>query len=117
MTALKTRIETPRAKECIAFYMTFLGMEIVDDWGNRGAILGFDSTPEGQAFLEIAHVDEQRVLDGLSLQFRVDDLGAFEESIRGKVNYTGPTKRPWGSKYLYLTDPAGIQVIVFEGRV
>jgi len=27
----------------------------------------------------------------------------------------GPIQRPWGSRYAYLSDPNGIQVILFEG--
>ena len=117
MIALKTRIETPLAIECIAFYTIYLGMEIVDDWGKKGAILGFESMADRQAFLEIAYSEERKPYDGFSLQFRVSDLAAFEDSVRGKLKYTGPTARPWGSTYLYLTDPTGIKVVVFEGQV
>jgi hypothetical protein len=37
--------------------------------------------------------------------------------IRGKINFSKPEMRPWGSKYLYLVDPIGITVILFEGKL
>ena len=31
------------------------------------------------------------------------------------VAFEGPTKRPWGSTYVYFEDPNLIRVIVYEG--
>ena len=53
----------------------------------------------------------------MSLQFRVSDLARIEPRLQGVVSCEGPSERPWGSVYLYLHDPSGIQVIVYEGEL
>ncbi len=120
MTGMKTRIDTPLFRESLAFYTEHLGMTVLESWdgeGDRGAILGLDPAAEGQAFLELAYADAPRSYDGLSLQFRVRDLAAVAERLRGRLELRGPKKRPWGSTYLYLEDPSGIQVILYEGEL
>ena len=120
MPGLKTRIETPFFQESIAFYSEHLGMTVLESWdehGDIGAILGLGSSTSGEAFLELARVDAPKVYEGLSLQFRVHDLGDIADKLRGHVEFRGPDDRPWGSVYLYLEDPTGIQVILYEGDV
>lgn len=118
-TGLKTRIETPLMRESVAFYTDVIGLEVLSTWdeqGDRGAILGLGGSPGAQAFLEIAHVADGPP-PAVSLQFRVDDLAAVETRLRGRWEYRGPEARPWGSTYLYLRDPAGVQVIIYEGEL
>ncbi|MDA8016638.1 MAG: VOC family protein [Thermoanaerobaculia bacterium] len=117
MTGLKTKISTPRVEESVEFYSRWFGMDVLESWDepeDRGVILGF-STPEAEAFLEIYHCERLGSYDAISLQFRVDSAEAFIRSIRGQVEFRGPTPRPWGSLYVYLTDPSGIQIVVYEG--
>lgn len=117
MTGLKTKISTSLLEESVDFYTRFLGLKVLETWddpGDRGVILGF-STPKAEAFLEIYHAEEPGHFDALSLQFRVDSAEAFVESIRGQIDFRGPTPRPWGSTYVYLTDPSGIAIVVYEG--
>lgn len=52
---------------------------------------------------------------GFSLQFRTEDLRGFRALLPPGTQVRGPVERPWGSTYLYLTDPNGISVVVFEG--
>lgn len=117
MTGLKTKISTPLLDESVDFYTRFLGMKILETWDDpddRGAILGF-STPDAEAFLEIYYAETPGHFEALSLQFRTDSAEAFAESIRGKIEFRGPTPRPWGSTYVYLQDPSGIGIVVYEG--
>lgn len=120
MTGLKTRIETPLLQESIAFYRDVVGMEIIESWdddGDRGAILGFGSSASGGAFIEIAHSETTASFEGISLQFRVTDLDGIARRLDGRWDFKGPVTRPWGSVYLYLKDPAGVQVILYEGEL
>ncbi len=117
MTGLKTRIETPFIQESITFYTKYVGMTVLELWGENGAILGLGSSIQGEAFLELAYIETPKTYEGLSLQFRVDSLAAIVKKLRGKVNFRGPKKRPWGSTYLYFEDPTGILVILYEGKL
>ena len=117
MTGLKTKISTPRLQESVDFYTRYFGMKVLETWdepGDRGVTIGF-STPEAEAFLEIYYAEELGSYDAISLQFRVDDAKAFADGLHGRLEFRGPTPRPWGSLYVYLTDPSGIQVVVYEG--
>ncbi len=120
MTGLKTRIETRFFQESIAFYSKHLGMTVLESWdenGDKGVILGLGSSAEGEAFLELAYVETRTTFAGISLQFRVHDLDVFVDRLRGHLEFQGPEERPWGSKYLYLQDPTGVQVILYEGEL
>jgi uncharacterized glyoxalase superfamily protein PhnB len=70
---------------------------------------------EEGAFLEIYEGPEGPGFAGLNLQFKTKDLAGFRSLVPAGVEVRGPVKRPWGSTYLYLTDPNGISVMVFEG--
>ena len=115
--SLKTKISTPKYLATRQFYEQIFGMTVAEEWdepGDLGAILAL---PQGrqEAFLEVYHADQPSSFDGLSLQFRVENLDAFVATLPGDLPFEGPTPRPWGSTYLYLRDPNDIQIIVFEG--
>lgn len=117
MLSLKTKISTPKLTETRDFYSRVFGMQVLEAWddpGDRGVILGFGDVA-GEALLEIYHAETPHDFSGLSLQFRVEALSAFVGSLSADVPRHGPVPRPWGSAYLYLTDPNGIAVIVYEG--
>lgn len=119
-TGLKVRIETDLFDECLQFYTHHLGMNTLESWDrgdDRGAILGFNTATKGEAFLELAYEASPKSYEGLSLQFRVPNLTSVENKLRECVEYAGPKERPWGSSYLYLTDPAGVSVIIFQGKL
>jgi len=120
MTGLKTRLETPFLQESIAFYTEYLRMTVLESWdenGDKGVILGLGDSVEGEAFLELAYVDASKTYAGFSLQFRVDNHAGIAERLRGHWAFRGPEERPWGSTYLYMEDPSGVQVIVYEGEL
>jgi catechol 2,3-dioxygenase-like lactoylglutathione lyase family enzyme len=117
MPSLKTKITTQRLADTRAFYESLFGLAVVEEWddpGDKGVILQF---PGGhrEALLEIYDGQAAQHFAGLSLQFRVDDVESFAAGLPAGVNFEGPSRRPWGSTYLYLRDPNGIQVIVYEG--
>lgn len=120
MTGLKTRIETPLLTQSVGFYTEYLEMTVLESWdgeNDAGAILGLGSSIQGEAFLELARSEIPRDYSGLSLQFRVRDVAAFADRLRPHLAFRGPVPRPWGSKYLYLQDPSGIQIILYEGKL
>ncbi len=116
-TALKTKIITPKLEETRNFFVSCLGMRVVEEWqeaNDVGCILALSG--EGlDAMLEIYKGPQSEGFAGLSLQFRTENLLAFKAGLSPSIECRGPTKRPWGSSYLYLTDPNGISVIVYDG--
>ncbi len=115
--SLKTKIITPRFVETRDWYRDLLGLELLEAWDepdDRGCILGV-AGPDGQAFLEIYHTAGEMRFEGLSLQFRVPDIGDFPAPAEDRFDRRGPEDRTWGSRYLFFTDPNGISVIVFSG--
>ena len=120
MTGLKMRVETPFLQEAIGFYTRHIGMTVIESWdegGDKGAILGLADSSRGEAFLELGYTAVTRTYTGVSLQFRVQDLSAVAARLQRQWEFRGPEERPWGSTYLYLKDPAGVQVIVYEGEL
>lgn len=115
--SLKTKIVTARLSKTREFYTRLLGLRVVEEWnedGDVGCIVAFDAS-DGQAFLELYEGSADHDYSGLSLQFRTEDLSAFQAGLPADVDARGPASRPWGSTYLYLSDPNGISVVVFEG--
>ncbi len=119
LTAIKTRIETDRLDETLHFYAKVLGLQIIREWneeGDSGAILGLTDV-DAHGFLEIASVPDKTDLARTCLQFRTDNLDDFLIKLAGISEHCEPEEKPWGSTYVYLTDPAGNRVIVFEGDI
>lgn len=114
---LKTKISTPEYESTRRFYETVFAMTVVEEWNDPDDLGVILALPGGrqEAFLEIYYVSEPAGLDGVSLQFRVARLDDFMAGLPDGTDYEGPVERPWGSTYLYLHDPSGIQVVVFEG--
>ena len=112
--AIKTRIETKYYELSIRFY-TALGLKILTQWhqGNdQGAILTLPGTEFAQ--LEIAYSPSAQSNPALSLQFEVDDIHQTLTELPDLAVISGPVQRPWGAQYIYLADPEGNQVILFQ---
>ena len=119
LTGIKTRIRTDRFDETVHFYTEILGLKIICEWNDEadtGAILGLPDA-DAKACLEIASLPQAAVSAGVCLQFRTDHLNRSIQELAGKYQHSLPDVKPWGSTYIYLRDPAGNQVIVFEGDV
>ena len=116
VTAVKTRLNTALFEESMVFYMEIIQLPLVTSWnddGDKGAIFGSNG-----GYIELGSSEVAIVFSSaLSLQFRVDDIDAFAASIANKWPYEGPVDRPWGSRYLYLTDPNGVSIIVYQGEI
>jgi len=116
LTGIKTRIETTDVRAMVKFYTQIIGLTVIQNWDEQsGAILGFDTN--SNSFLEIAFAQEPKLLPNLTLQYRVDSISDFLNKIDGLWDHSKATPRPWGSIYVYLEDPNGVQVIVFEGDI
>lgn len=70
----------------------------------------------GGAYLEIyeGETDTPDAYLGAGLQFRVADVDAFTAGLKGKWPCEGPKDRPWGARYLYLRDPNGVAIVVYD---
>ena len=117
-SVLKTKIVTPLLGETRDFYVNGLGMGVVEEWrdgADAGCILALADS-RGEAVLEICEGSESTSFAGLSLQFRTDDLESFRTRLPATIEVRGPVEKPWGSSYLYLTDPNGIAVVVYQEK-
>lgn len=115
--SLKTKIVTTRFNETRDWYRHLLQLQILEEWdepGDRGCILGLGGSAR-EALLEVYAGKNSADFSGLSLQFRVTDVGRFVIPDEPRFAVRGPEDRPWGSRYLFLTDPNGISVIIFSG--
>lgn len=115
--SLKTKITTPKLAETRDYYVSLFDMVVVEEWDSlddKGVILAFRNGRE-EAFIEIYDGEAVHDFSGLGLQFKSGDLNAFVEGLDPDVERRGPVERPWGSRYLYLTDPNGVAIIVYEG--
>ncbi len=113
---MKTKITTPLWRECRDFYCGLLGLKVLEQWdldGDRGVILGFGAPPH-TACLELYGATAAASVCGAELQFKVENLQDFLDSVPDYFSFDGPTARPWGAVYAYFTDPAGTAVVVFE---
>ncbi|BDX00416.1 VOC family protein [Maricaulis maris] len=110
---LKTRIDTNEFEAMEQFYRTVLGLAVADAWdenGDRGVIF---SVPGGGQ-IELGDVADAPDPAGLSIQIEVEDVAAEQFRIGTTWPTEGPSERPWGLTYLYLTDPSGVDIILYQ---
>jgi len=120
LTGLKIRINTPLLEQSRFFYADLLGMKVIESWDegdDKGVIFGLAGGAQGQAFLELGYAQSPGHYQDISVQIRVNNLEQIIAGLAGKVDFSGPKLRPWGSKYLYLKDPTGVAVILYEGTI
>lgn len=112
-------------KASLEIYQDLLGLPVVEQWDQeegRGAILAVGPA----SFLELAAVarsweghrpefEKPVANDKILVQIRVDSTREWAEHLRGRCAFEGPTPRPWGNTYLYLRDPDGVRVALYEG--
>jgi catechol 2,3-dioxygenase-like lactoylglutathione lyase family enzyme len=108
------------------FYVEVLGLEVVEEWdtpGDRGCIVGLG---EQGGFLEMLapspgnpkhrpEFEEPVVSDKIELQIHVDSVDEWAEHLSGVTGIEGPITRPWGNRYLWIRDPDGVRVALFQG--
>lgn len=130
LLSCKTVIRTKDFKSSKSFYTQLLNLSIIEEYndnnGSRGIIFRFGE--EGSnALLEVSEIKEHHGYyqeqfsenfnnNKSSIQLRTDDVFKWA-SILNKVWETkGPILRPWGSYYLYLSDPDGLQIIIYQEK-
>ncbi|QNM83237.1 VOC family protein [Sphingomonas sabuli] len=117
VVSMKTKIVTPRVEATRDWYRDLFGLTVLEEWNEPndcGCILGLHGTA-GEATLEIYHGCRDYDFSGVGLQFRVEDVDAFAVPADDRFRARGPVSRPWGSRYLFLSDPNGISIVVFSG--
>jgi catechol 2,3-dioxygenase-like lactoylglutathione lyase family enzyme len=115
--SLKTKIVTSRFEETRDWYRDLFHLQLLEEWdgpGDKGCILGLGGSAR-EALLEIYFGEQPGDTGGLSLQFRVTNVDRFSIPDEPRFTSRGPEDRPWGSRYLFLTDPNGISVVIFSG--
>ena len=127
LVSLKTTIRTKDFELSKMFYSKILNCKVVeeyDDDGSRGCILKIGG--EGSnAYLELSEIDSNHYYfnpsfkntfqnDKIDLQIKTDSIVFWTERLTKLWKVRGPVDRPWGSKYLYLRDPDGLQIIIYE---
>ncbi len=131
LLSLKTTIRTKDYKASKTFYTQVLGLEIVQEYndgdGSKGSILRFGH--EGSnAFFEISEISQDHYYhhesfdmslanDKIDIQLRTNDIEYWADRLKDKCDTRGPVLRPWGSYYLYLRDPDGLQIIIYEEKI
>jgi catechol 2,3-dioxygenase-like lactoylglutathione lyase family enzyme len=124
--SLKTMLRCRDLAASRRFYVDLLGLDVVEEWndpGDKGCIVGFGA---GGGLLEMLAVDadhaqhqpafaELAANDKIELQIRVDSVDAWAKRLDGTSDLEGPVTRPWGNRYLWLRDPDGVRVALFQG--
>ena len=54
--------------------------------------------------------------DKTDIQLRTDNVEYWATRLKEKWNARGPVLRPWGSHYLYLRDPDGLHIIIYQEK-
>ncbi len=130
LLSLKTVIRTKNFEASRIFYTQVLNLEITEEYndgnGSKGLIVRFG--PEGSnAFLEISEITANHSYyqeafsqsvenDKTDIQLRTDNVKYWAALLKEKWDARGPILRPWGSYYLYLRDPDGLQIIIYQEK-
>jgi len=128
LQGVKTVIRTRDFDESKNFYSHFLNLTIVEEYddknGSRGCILGF-SGKMNNAFIEISEIKSSHSIyqpafdrrldhDKIGIQIKTNSVDYWTEKLNEVWETEGPIDKPWGSKYLYLRDPDGINIIIYQ---
>ncbi len=132
LLSLKTVIRTRDFEASKSFYINILNLEITEEYddgnGSRGLILRFGNE-NSNAFIEISEILEShdyyqppfsKVLenDKLDIQLKTNDIDYWANLLKEKQwPARGPVLRPWGSQYLYLRDPDGLHIIIYQEKI
>ncbi|WP_109300257.1 VOC family protein [Aquimarina sp. AU474] len=130
LLSLKTVIRTKDFNASKRFYTQVLNLEIVEKYndgdGSQGLILRYGSE-NSNAFFEISEIssdhyyhqkpfDDKLENDKIDIQLRTENIAYWASHLKEKWIARGPVFRPWGSQYLYLRDPDGLQIIIYQEK-
>ncbi len=128
LSDVKTVIRIKDFKASKKFYSEILGLKIVEEYngekGVQGCILRIGES-SSSSFIEISAIDADHYYfdnsyskdiesDKIDLQIKTNSIDYWENYLKGKWKARGPVDRPWGSRYLYLRDPDGLQIIIYQ---
>ncbi|MDY8137430.1 VOC family protein [Aquimarina sp. 2201CG5-10] len=131
LLSIKTVIRTKDYTASKQFYTEILMLKIAEEYddgdGSRGSILRIGPA-DSNAFIEISEISDHHNYfqqpfsksinnDKIDLQIRTNDVNFWANRLKTySWNSTGPVLRPWGSYYLYLRDPDGLQIIIYQEK-
>lgn len=130
LQGLKTVIRTSDFVRSKNFYIGILDLKIEEEYddenGSRGCILKL-STDKSNALIEISEIkpshdfyqpafDKNIDNDKIGIQIRTNSVDYWTERLNKVWETNGPIDRPWGSRYLYLRDPDGINIIIYQEK-
>ncbi len=126
----KTVIRTMNFAASKEFYTQILNLSVVEEYndnnGSRGLTLRLGE--EGSnALIEISEIKEYHDYyrkpfgaafndDKSSIQIRTNNIFHWASILKESWEARGPILRPWGSQYLYLRDPDGLQIIMYQEK-
>jgi catechol 2,3-dioxygenase-like lactoylglutathione lyase family enzyme len=109
-----------------AFYAGLLGLHPVEEWTEaqgRGCIFALrENGPGCLEIYEMSRADSRYVEaftravanDKIDVQLRVESVDAWVVALRGKWEFVGPVRLPWGQRWLKLRDPDGVLIALYE---
>lgn len=129
LISLKTVIRTKNFEDSKKFYNELLNLNVVEEYddenGSKGCIMSFGF--ESHAFVEISEIKSThsyfqpaftRTVDNdkIDIQIKTESVDFWAEKLKGIWKTRGPVERPWGSRYLYLRDPDGVHIIIYQEK-
>ena len=126
--SIKTAIRARDYRRARRFYEEVLKLEVVDDWdvkADRGCIFGFrgQGSNEVTGFLELTPAldpgpEHEEPAPRVELQLRIASADAWTRRLDELgIAYEGPVDRPWGNRYVWVRDPEGVRIALFEGKI
>ncbi len=124
--SLKTLLRSRDLEASRRWYAEILRLEVTEEWDegdDRGFVVSFGPRGGLLEVLAAGRADPSpgrpeagatRALDRFELQVRVDSVDAWARRLAGRVRVEGPVTRPWGNRYLWIRDPDGIRIALYE---
>jgi catechol 2,3-dioxygenase-like lactoylglutathione lyase family enzyme len=131
LLSCKTVIRTKDFEASKKFYTQLLALSILEEYndgnGSRGIIfqIGGDGS---NALLEISEINKDHNFfqdafnesfknNKAGIQIKTKDVFYWSTFLKNKWETKGPILRPWGSYYLYLKDPDGLHIIMYQEKL
>ncbi|MCH9661850.1 MAG: VOC family protein [Bacteroidetes bacterium] len=128
LLSAKTVIRTKNFEASKTFYTELLELKVFEKYddgdGSKGIIcqVGFENST---AFIEISEISTEHdyfqeafensiTHDKIDIQIKTTDIQYWADRCKDRWPTRGPVLRPWGSYYLYLRDPDGLQIILYQ---
>jgi len=125
LESLKFTIRTRDFESSRKFYREILDLAEVEAWdedSDRGLIV----SPGGAALIEISEIRPHSSSfrgeflgsmggEKVDIQLRTSDVERWARRLSAAGwPFRGPVDRPWGARYIYLHDPDGVKIILYD---